>query len=360
MREEKKHIGLIILFLILLIIPTLVQITGIEDKIIDNENRTKKEFPEFNKKHPLLFVRNFKAYYKDNFGLRNTFSNKYLYFKNDILNESPLPSKVVKGKNNFLFLGNDDSNALNESLGFVFFTKTKLRQIKNNILERKKWLKEQNIKYYVAIAPSKHSVYRENLPFHFPKRNTRKNQLIKFIKTEINFDIIDLGKQFNIEKKENRLYQKLDSHWNDLGAFYACQMLINVIKNDFEIRGLMLSDYKIDSIKKSGDIAKMINFKNTENTITLKPLFKEMSKKVDLPKYYSEPLIYESRYINPSKKFKILIFRDSFSSALRPFINETFGESTFIWSHKFDKELILKEKPDLVVMEYVERYLEFM
>ncbi|MCF6350161.1 MAG: hypothetical protein L3J23_03900 [Flavobacteriaceae bacterium] len=360
MQNNKQHIILTILFLILLITPTLVQLTGIEDKIMDNENRTKKSFPKLNKKQPLLFVKNFKSYYKDNFGLRNTLSNSYLHIKNEVFNESPLPSKVIKGKNNFLFLGNDNSNALNESLGFILFTKTELNQIKVTILERKKWLQEQNIKFYIAIAPSKHSIYKENLPFLFPEKKTRKNQLIQFIKLEIKFDIIDLGKQFKVKKKKNRLYKKLDSHWNDLGAFYASQTLINTLKKDFEINSLKLHNYKIDSIKKNGDLAKMINFKSKENTIILSPLFNNESKEVDLPKYYSQSSIYESRHKNPSKKFKVLLFRDSFSSALKPFINHTFGESTFIWSHKFDKNLILKEKPDLIIMEYVERYLEFM
>ena len=361
MRSNKQHIVLISLFLILLITPTFIQITGIEKSFTDNENRTKKEFPKLDKKHPLSFLRNFKSYYKDNFGLRNTLANSYLSFKNEVLNESPLPSKAINGKNDFLFLGNSSSNVINESLGFSFFTKSELNKIKNNIIERKKWLAKNKIKLYIAIAPNKHVVYQENLPFHYPKKETRKDQLIAFIKSEINFNIIDLGKQFNVKKQSNRLYKKLDSHWNDLGAFYATQTLVSVIKKDFDIEELKLVDYKIDSIKKNnGDISKMINYKNDVNVIKLTPKFKMEVVDLDLPKYYNEQSISESRHKNKSKNFKVLLFRDSFSSALKPFINNTFGETTFIWSHKFDKELILKEKPDMVIMEYVERYLEFM
>lgn len=358
MKEKRKHIILISLFLLLLVIPTLVQITGIEDKFIDNENRTKQDFPKINYKNPVEFAKNFKVYYKDNFGLRNTLSNNYIQFKNEVLNENPLPNKVVFGSNDFLFLGNSFSNVVEESLGFDKFTTIELHRIKNTIIERKKWLSAHNTKFYIAIAPNKHSVYKEKLPFQFPEMETRKKQLINFIKSEINFDIIDLGEQFKEKKVYERLYRKYDSHWNDLGAFYATQTLVESLKKDFDIAVLNINDYKIDSVYSEGGNSKMLNYKKLENNIILTPNFKDVSIEINHPKYYSQESINESRYKNPSKKYKVLLFRDSFSNALRPFLNHTFGETTFIWSHRFDKDLILKEKPDLVIMEYVERYLE--
>ena len=358
MANNKKHILFIGIFLCVLLAPTLVQVTGLEDNIIDNENRTKSDFPKINKKKPFLFVRKFKSYYKDNFGLRNTFSNNYLRFKNDVLNENSLPNKAIKGSNDFLFLGNSFSNVINESLGFTLFTKQELNQIKTTVLERQEWLSKQNIKFYIAVAPNKHVVYKENLPFRFPNLPTRKEQLLDYLKSTINFEIIDLGEQFIQQKKKNRLYRKYDSHWNDLGAFYATQTLLNSIKKDFDINNINIFSYKIDSLKSSGGISKMLNFSRNETKIILTPKFKNNVIDLDIPKYYSNQLIYESRHKNPSKKYKVLLFRDSFSGTLKPFINHTFRETTFIWSHKFDKDLVLKEKPDLVIMEYIERYLE--
>ena len=360
MKHDKKHIGFIILFLIVLILPTLVQMTGVEDIIVNNENRKKNDFPKFQTKKPFLFVRKFKAYYKDNFGLRNTLSNSYLDFKNSVLHESPLPSKVIMGKSNFMFLGNSYSNVVNESLGFEKFSDKKLEKIKNNILSRKKWLKENDISFYIAVAPNKHVVYKENLPFKFLTKTTRKQQLLKYIKSKINFNIIDLGQQFTLKKKKHRLYRKYDSHWNDLGAFYAAQTLVSEIKKEYDIENLKLTNYKIDSVKSNGGISKTINYKTKEMRLVLKPRHKDSMIDLATAKYYSDPTIYESRYKNPSKKIKVLLFRDSFSSALIPFLNHTFGETTFIWSHNFDKDLILKEKPDIVIMEYVERYIERM
>ncbi len=357
MQKNTRHIVLIIGFLFLLSLPTIVQVFNLESKYLDNENRKKTDFPSLNLKKPQLFVRKFKSYYGDNFGMRNTLLHSYLNLKNNVLEESPLPSKVIIGKDNFLFLGNSFSNTLNESLGFDLFNLEELQKITKTILERKKWLETQNIKFYIAVAPSKHSIYREKLPFRFPKIKTRKEQLLTYLKDTIDFEIIDLGKQFQKQKTKNRLYRRHDSHWNDIGAFYASQTLLNRIKLDFDIKIISFSDYKIDSIKKIGDISKLINYKKDVQLI-LKPNFLKNYQLDSIPKYYKNTNISESRYTNNTQKFKILLFRDSFSSALIPFLNESFNQTTYIWSHKFDKELIKKEKPDIVVIEYTERYLE--
>lgn len=360
MSEKQQHINkaLIMLFLLILITPTVVQITGIEGKTANSENRKKASFPKINYKNPILFLSQFKSYYKDNFGLRHYMSDAYIKFKTQVLYESPIPSKVVFGKGNFLFLGKSFSNPINESFGISMFTNNELLQIKTTIINRKKWLKNHNIKLYIAVAPNKHSIYKEQLPYNFSELKSRKEQVIEYVKKELNFNIIDLGLQFRSKKQENRLYRKFDSHWNDLGAFYAYETLMDEVIKDFPIKKLDIYSYKIDSIKTKGGISKMLNSLDKENQIILKPLFKSQVVDLEIPKYYDNPKIYESRHKNPAKKFKILLFRDSFASALKPFINETFGECTYIWSHKFDKELILKEKPDIVIIEYIERYLE--
>lgn len=362
MRKENKHINnlLILLFLIILVVPSFFQITRLEDRIAHSENRELKAFPTFDKNKPLLFLRQFKAYYKDNFGLRYTLSNIYLRFKFKVLNESPIPSKVVVGKNGFLYLGNSFSDVLSESLGFKLFTKSELNQIKFNIEERKNWLDSQNIGFYVCIIPNKHTIYREYLPVHFPYQETRKDQLVDFVKRETDIEIIDVEKLLKSKKQKLRIYHKLDSHWNDLGAFFGSQFIVNVIKKDYPIDNLSLDSFKIDFLSIEGSTSKMLGLSDTENQIYLKPFFDDKTIKLETNMFYKNKSINELRYKNPDKPFKVLVFRDSFTTALIPFFNQTFGECTYIWSHDFDKELIQQEKPDIVIMEYVERYIERM
>lgn len=360
MHPTTKHIYkiLVLLFLVILITPTIVSITNIEKQKTNSENKKKPSFPKLiTLKNPKQFATNINNYYKNNFGLRQTLSDFYIHLKYTKLNESPLPQKVIIGKNDFLFLGNEFNNVIEKSSGFLLFSKKELLNIKESIQEKKDWLKSKNIAFYIAIAPNKHIIYKENLPFKFSKMLTQKEQIIKYIKDEIDFNIIDLGKQFTVKKTENRLYQKLDSHWNELGAFYGYQTLIDEISKDFPIKKMELSDYYIIKDNSNGDINKMINLTSTKDIITLK-LKNNIQIDTINYKYYPDLNIDEKRFKNPNKKYKILLFRDSFSTSLIPYLNQTFGECTYIWSYKFDKDIILKEQPDIVILENVERYLD--
>ena len=52
-----------------------------------------------------------------------------------------------------------------------------------------------------------------------------------------------------------------------------------------------------------------------------------------------------------------LFFHDSFTRPMIPFLAERFSRSVFLWSHGFAPEIILVERPDVVVLEVVERYI---
>ena len=54
---------------------------------------------------------------------------------------------------------------------------------------------------------------------------------------------------------------------------------------------------------------------------------------------------------------KALIFRDSFSTALHPFLSEAFRDSAWVWDHRFLTELVERERPDVVILQVVERYI---
>ena len=62
-------------------------------------------------------------------------------------------------------------------------------------------------------------------------------------------------------------------------------------------------------------------------------------------------------YTNP-EGLNILIFRDSFSSYYLDYLGIVFKRGLFLWTHNFKPAIIKKEKPDIVVYEVYERYLD--
>ncbi len=59
-------------------------------------------------------------------------------------------------------------------------------------------------------------------------------------------------------------------------------------------------------------------------------------------------------------RLNALVFRDSFFTSLQPFVSLYFNESTYIWERMtFSRaqEHIQKSKPDIVIEEWVDRFL---
>ncbi len=54
---------------------------------------------------------------------------------------------------------------------------------------------------------------------------------------------------------------------------------------------------------------------------------------------------------------KAVVFHDSFTVALMPFLSGSFRRSVFAWASGFLPELIESEEPDIVIIECVERYI---
>jgi len=98
------------------------------------------------------------------------------------------------------------------------------------------------------------------------------------------------------------------------------------------------------------------NKKFSDYEVSIKP------KEKDFSSYY-EYLKNEGRngVIIKGKNEKLpkaLIYRDSFFSALEPFTSPMFSEAEYKWARltKDEKEYILKNKPDILIFESVERY----
>ncbi len=365
--KKHEHKILIVAFILMLLIPTIVHVFGVEKTMLKAESNTIKSFPKLTINQPRLFTINLRNYYKNHFGLRNTLFEIYRDFMQNVLQEDPLPTKVINGKKGWLFLGDADSNVLAESLGYVNFSKTELQQLTQKIKSQKEWLARKNIQYYIAVAPNKHTIYLDELPLKKGSSKTKITTLKQYLKTKINFDLIDLKTYLIPQKDSIKLFYQHDTHWNDFGALLGYQKLIEELeKNNPTLSKQKIHSYDVEKdtiVYVVGDLNGMLNNGIKEKRIILKKKGKsnvvEAPKKLKIPYGYNRDSdIYEYRYKNTTKKLKILIFRDSFTQALRKYLNETFNECVYIWDYTFNKALIEKEKPDIVLYIVVERYIE--
>jgi alginate O-acetyltransferase complex protein AlgJ len=324
-----------------------------------NENRTKSPKPDFDLTNLDSYVKKFDTYYTDNFSLRENYielHNKFEYF---ILGVSPVPDEVVVGKNGWFY----DKNCTPNYKGTNIFTEQEMAKLKDELAFRTKWAAERGIKYYLAVVPSKMNIYPEYLPSKIIKESdiTRYDQIIS-LNNEPEINVIDIRKNLISHKKEGYdLYQHTDGHWNDLGAYYGYQEIMNRLSKDFpDLQPFPLSDYTIDIEKRSGgSIVSMINLEKEypEQYVKLtekNKVYAHDGKKRDYEAPKTIPA-WEHQIIKVNdngKKLKCLVIRDSFTLLMIRYLQEHFKETVFIhdeWKYRMREDLILKEKPDIVI-----------
>lgn len=346
----------IIIFIIILLFPSM----KIDDKINDfRENRKLQEKSKLIKdgRLNLNFGKETEQWLNDHFHKRRQIIKIYEKINKKLIGRVENNSAFM-GKDKWLFYKGDNSIINFQNINL--YSEKELEKIEKNLKLRKEWLNNQGIKYYVFIAPDKNKIYGEYYPSYIQKINQygRAQQLKDFLKSkeiEIVYPIAELLEK----KKEGLLYYKTDTHWNSYGAFIGYQELMKKIKKDFsnitilDMKNCMLTEKNYNG----GDLAGMLN-------VDLK-LYQDIMYKEFIYDYTYKYLKNEGRngvIVKSKKSLKVLMFRDSFTSAMEPYISETFGDVEYIWDHNFNnyQNKIITEKPDIVIHEIVERYIDVL
>ena len=303
--------------------------------------------------------------FKRNFPLKEDLIKVNNSIKKELLNINSLPEKIIEGKDGWKFLGDSYSDAFSESKGFLLFTEEELKVLTQKLTDRKIFFKAQNIKYYIAVAPNKLTVYNNQLDIENYGAATKLDQFKELCKSlDINF--INLGEQFHKEKK-HKLYYKTDTHWTFVGGLYGYNEVHKHLTNSFNQHNL--KSYSLNDLKKTdngvfaGDLNDMLLLERDEPLInySLKETIKvtELNKSLSLPvNYGNDPTFYESRYQTNNNDLKIIVMNDSFIDFFKSYFVQNFGESLFLWDHTYRKDIISQEKPDIFLHEIVERNLD--
>lgn len=369
MKSTLKRYYLPVLFLAFIFFSLTDKMLNITKDIENSENKKATEKPEFDINHLDNFPSKYEDFFNSNFTLRNYFIKHFNQAVITYLGKSPLPDKVIFGKNDWLFYG---EKHLDFYRGIERFTEDELLDMKKELFYRSEYLKKRGIKYYFIILPTKYTIYPEYFNNDIIRlyNNTLTDQLIDALGKNLPFTLIDTRKALIEAKKHNiRLFQKTDSHWNFAGGYFAYHYISQFLKKDFpEIKTMEINEYKIDSIlQKGGDVAKMLGNedKYKEIMIKLTPLHSSVieGKKTGYdPKGFSIPEDYEAVWINPKyKKPKGLIIRDSFTGYIIPYLYEDFAKSVYIfdrWEYGLNEEIIEKEKPDIFINIVLECHMK--
>lgn len=302
------------------------------------------------------FPKRYEEYFNDHFGFRNWLVRLGSLIKVKYLKVSSMPAAII-GKKGWFFLHSEnayDGVSINDYRGLDTLSPQQLETIKHNIGIQTLWLARQGIKYYILIAPNKHSIYPEYMPdsIQVVRRRTRYDQIIDCLK-ESNLDsrLIDVRDLLRQAKAYYPVYYKTDHHWNRFGAFVAVQALVGALSENFEgLEPLKLSHYKV-TVERTNGIGNLARILAMVDELEDREVWLKLDPSA-VPDYAARQELLKTAP-------KIMVFGDSFFDAMKEFMAEHFDSVIFAKRERLGNlnyRKIETEKPDAVVLEMVESY----
>ena len=368
-RFQRAAMGLLCgLFLALLWLPAFDSALKLDNSPVPIENRAPAKVPVLGPGPQGLrqYLTGLEAYFNDHFGFRKLFIRTHGYFQRKVFRQgSP---DVLIGHDQWLFyVGN---RAVDYHLGAKLLSVKQLREWQALLERRRDWLARRGIKYLFVVPPNKESIYPEYLPEWANKAGatTELDQLLAHMRAHSAVEILDLRPPLFEARKRGRIYLITDTHWNHIGAFAGYREIILALAKQLPgMEPLEMEAFEPRFTQRpGGDLARMLAQEQAmpeKEFVTLVPRpylpkLEVESVPAILPKKWApeeEPLAIE----NPSQKYKAVVFRDSFCDFLVPFLGYNFQRIVFIWQRPWDMGVIEREKPDVVIDEMLERYLDW-
>jgi alginate O-acetyltransferase complex protein AlgJ len=293
-------------------------------------------------------------------------------YKKDILMEKVTLLRMKLGDRIFpqVLLGKDGwmeytgSGNIDEFQNLRILENKKIGLVRN-LRDFNKFLKSQGITLLIVVAPDKATIYPDKLPEQI-KSLSAKSRLDRFISysQNNNLPIADLRPALRAARQEQDVYYKTNTHWNGYGAFAVYITIIDALgRSHPELKPYTTADLElVTSVPGLHDIPKLIHA-----DFILEPgVFFAPKEPFVQTLHPGDSLGYDqASWIPDSKLPTLLMFHDSFGAVyLDDYLSMNFAHSNFIHlssaAQYLTKESILQFKPDIIVIEIVERNLELL
>jgi hypothetical protein len=151
-----------------------------------------------------------------------------------------------------------------------------------------------------------------------------------------------------------RLFNKTETHWNGLGAFYAYSAIIGELALAMPIADLeraSLDNYRVTVERYAGgDMATRVLFapwRFADENVSVTPRDPIREDQLDRIHFVSR---------NPAGTGRLVLFGDSFTFGVVPFLAQHFEEVHHYVGEVFDGSIVARHRPDAVLLLMVERY----
>jgi hypothetical protein len=327
------------------------------------ENRTMAPWP--NVALARAFPPAFEQAFADRFGARETLLK--LHNRAQVrLFGVPAASNVAIGRDGWLYFLGEDGTALDRYYrGTLPVSDARLRDVVAEFRRRNAFLASQGIAYVVMVAPDKSTIYADHLPSWATKLTARTpfDRLVDAIRADGLLRFVDVREPLRAAARNERVYYLTDSHWNLLGAAVAYRALMREIADALAPRPLRIVPVALPPYVPGVDI-----YRGDLARLTGDPEWFGEPDYAPLGKVLATPQARCAKRTNAGQDNGVefyacdraglpraIMYRDSMAIPLIPLFAENFSRSVYVGSRKLDPDFVLRERPDVVIEEMVER-----
>lgn len=315
---------------------------------LESERRRMAAFPEMPPKITSGYFKKFfqgvDAFFADRFPLRSHMLGLSMAL-HEAGGNSLNTNKCYRGKENWLFLGNNYARCVDKLQGGVILSGNNLERQAKAYGQIRDAAEKSGADFFILIGPNKSSIYPEYLPpVIIPARRRFISPLLDSLSRE-GVKAYDPTDRLVEAKTTGLLYYRTDTHWNARGAHEA-------FEGFRERAGLpALPSLSFDEAPvHGGDLVSIGGYKNFPLSVgdgftlhwSVSPSLNE-----------EEGLITNTHAVSEKAAW---IFGDSFAEALRPYVTATFKEVRFFKHGEFEAAMSSQlPKPDVILWVIVER-----
>ncbi len=303
------------------------------------------------------------AWFDTHFAFRDRFVQGQSWLRYQLLGVSSLAT-VWKGRDGWWFLAADGD--VEATLNEPRFTPDELTAFRVTLQHTADFLAARGIAHVFVIAPGKPTIYPEGLPagLHPRPAPTRTDQLVSELRARSTVMVVDLrdgllAARHGVEP----LFHRTDTHWNDLGAAVGYRQILDALSGRVPRLAPPVGPdgYVLTPVAAGGgDLAWMLglNFSMAERELHLTPTTPRRARVIEPAgdvKRFAVPRVVT--VVDDPGLPRAVVYRDSFGSALVPFLAEHFSRMVTVWEYDVVPATIREEQPQVVIQQWVGRRL---
>ena len=351
------------IFLLLLLSPVVGYMAGIDPSL--EENRSLNKLPDFSPKALLdpKFYSGVDAYFTDHFVYRGGLIHAKNWIDYHLFNTSPSP-KVHIGTEGWLYY----YRTLHDyrKVDCDPRESRRMRWIARQIHELEKIVEGSGRDFVFIVAPDKPTVYPEYFGEERPPSSCNKNHYDLLLEAFEEYPVenfVRVDTLLSGAKSVQQVYYKTDTHWNLNGSRIAGESILkHLAPTEWPHYA---PEVKMTTQPYSGDLSRMMALTLSEETAAPEKVnYPGEIEEAAMPRFANGDRLRFIAHPFPGRQLlpRAVIYRDSFSTRMIPFLKGSFEQLDVIWSNNVVTRLDPAPVEDLrasriVIVEVAEMYL---